>query len=367
MSALQSAPVHDTPAFASLAAWLDAHANALDTDASLAPDVLPQLAAAGVVRVGVPETLGGSGGTIADAIAAIAAVAQHSLTAAFVLWGHRTFIEYLLNSDNDALRERWLPALLAGDVAGATGLSNAMKYLSKIEPLQMRATRTRNGWSLAGSLPWITNLRPPRFVVAAAFDHQDGSAPSIFAIPSDAQRVVRGADLDLVAMRASHTAALTLDGTTLDAASQIASDARAFLVRVRPAFLGLQCGMSVGLAQCALAEVDAANVRTRAALGHEADDVEARLAAQTQQLLDGVTNGTFRSEPAAMFELRIALAKTVGDAVALEVQAAGGRGYLRASGDTARRVREASFIPVVTPSLVQLKTQLADHYRTAAR
>lgn len=367
MSSVVSAIAHGEPASAELGAWLDAHADALDTDASRAADVLPQLAKAGVTRVGVPGSMGGSGGTIADAIVAVADVARHSLTAAFVLWGHRTFIEYLVQSDNVALRSRWLPALLAGHVAGATGLSNAMKYLSSIEPLQMRASRSGTGWSLAGALPWITNLRPQGFVAAAAFEHDDGTPPSIFAIAHDAPGVERSADLDLVAMRASNTAALKVNGTILDDASRIANDARAFLVRVRPAFLGLQCGMSVGLARRALAEVAAANAGSRAALADEAADVDARLTAQTKQLLDGVLNGTFRDEPAALFELRIALAKTVEHAVALEVQASGGRGYLRATGGTARRVREASFVPIVTPSLVQLKAQLAAYYRTAAR
>jgi alkylation response protein AidB-like acyl-CoA dehydrogenase len=348
---------------AELAGWLDGHAEALDTEPSHAGDVLPRLARAGVLGVGVPEALGGSGGTIIDAIRAVTAVAQHSLTAAFVLWGHRTFIEYVAQSDNAQLRERWLPALLAGRIAGASGLSNAMKYLSNLEPLQMRATRHPAGWSLDGSLPWITNLRREGFVVAAAFDHPDGAPPSIFAIPHDARGVERSDDLDLIALRASNTAALRVAGTALDAGDRIADDARSFLARVRPSFLGLQCGMSLGLAQRALAEVAAASPGSRAAIQAEAADLEARLASEAAQLLSGVADGTFLRRPAAMFELRIAIAQTVGEAVALEVQASGGRGYLRATGGTARRVREASFIPIVTPSLVQLKAQLAQHDR----
>jgi alkylation response protein AidB-like acyl-CoA dehydrogenase len=105
--------------FAALAGWLDAHAEALDTQRSHAADVLPQLARAGVTALGVPETQGGAGGTIGDAIDAVAAVAARSLTAAFVLWGHRTFIEYVLQSDNDALRARWLAPLLRGDIVRA--------------------------------------------------------------------------------------------------------------------------------------------------------------------------------------------------------------------------------------------------------
>jgi alkylation response protein AidB-like acyl-CoA dehydrogenase len=123
-----------------LAAWLDEHAEAIDAGQELAAQILPQLGHAQLFRVGVPVELGGTGGSTVDAIEAVADVAAHSLAAAFVFWGQRTFIEYLLASPNESLRSRWLPSLLSGELAGATGLSNAMKYLSSIEPLQMNAT-----------------------------------------------------------------------------------------------------------------------------------------------------------------------------------------------------------------------------------
>ncbi|WP_336815906.1 acyl-CoA dehydrogenase family protein [Burkholderia gladioli] len=355
---------------AELGDWLDQHAESLDTEATLAAQVLPRLARAGVAAIGVPASSGGAGGDIAEAIDALAQVATHSLTAAFVLWGHRTFIEYLLHADGEALRERWLPSLLGGETAGATGLSNAMKYLSSIESLQMRASRDAvGGYRLDGSLPWITNLRREGFLAAAAFEHDDGSAPSIFALPHDAPGLQRSEDLDLVAMRGSNTAALGVQGTVLDASWRIAADAPAFLARVRPAFLGLQCGMSLGLARRALAAAGEAGHASRGAIASEIETVRAQLSRQRDQLLNGVLDGSFLACPATLFELRIALVETVEAAVALEVQAVGGRGYLRGAdgaNGTARRVREASFVPIVTPSLVQLKTQLARHRQADA-
>ena len=90
-------------------AWVSAHAESLNRGALDADAAIPVLGAAGFFRIGVPEADGGSGGTTADAIEAIARVAERSLTAAFVFWGQRTFIEYLLHSPNAALRERRLP------------------------------------------------------------------------------------------------------------------------------------------------------------------------------------------------------------------------------------------------------------------
>jgi alkylation response protein AidB-like acyl-CoA dehydrogenase len=354
-----------------LAAWLDEHAEAIDARQDLAAQILPQLGRAQLLRIGVPANLGGSDGTTVDAIEAVASVAAHSLAAAFVFWGQRTFIEYLLQSPNEGLRTRWLPSLLSGELAGATGLSNAMKYLSSLEPLQMNAAPLDSAapvrkWTLNGSLPWITNLRREGFLAAAAFEHSDGAPPSIFAVPHDASGLTRSDDLDLIALRSSNTAALRLDGTVLDSSWQITDDARGFLVRVRPAFLGLQCGMSIGLVRRALAAVEAASAAARAAVADDASYPADELAVLSQRLFDGVQDGTFLVAPAALFEVRITLASLVDAAVRLEVQTTGGRGYMRGQSGCARRVREASFVPIVTPSIVQLKNQLAQHRQTKA-
>lgn len=356
-----------------LEAWLDTHAESLDTQPLHAAEVVPRLAQAGLFRIGVREELKGAGGDTVDAIEAIAAVARHSLSAAFVFWGQRAFIEYLLQSSNETLRARWLDALLAGKHAGATGLSNAMKHLSNIEPLQLSATPldTRHSrYALSGALPWITNLRREGFVVAVACDSSHHGPASIFAVPHDARGVTRSGDLDLIALRGSNTAALSLNGTELDASWLIAADASAFLTHARPAFLGLQCGMSIGLARRALEAIDASSPAVRAALADEAAVLRAELDALVTSLYTGMASGAFVTAPATQFELRIALADVVDRASRLDVQAAGGRGYLRGvdstNHGTARRVREAAFVPVVTPSLVQLKNQLAQHRRATA-
>lgn len=355
-----------------LATWLDAHAETLDTDATLSADVVPQLARAGLLRIGVPTELGGAGGTIDDAIDSIAEVANHSFAAAFVLWGQRTFIEYLLQSPNRGLRERLLPALLTGKLAGATGLSNAMKFLSAIEPLQIRATdRSSDGaapaWHVSGGLPWITNLRKQSFVAAAAADHETGGPPSIFAIAHDAPGVTRSDDLDLIGLRGTNTAALQMSGTPLDDNDRITDNAPTWLVRVRPAFLGLQCGMSLGLARRSLAGTNDGGPVARGAVADEVGALADQLDMLATRLKSGVAQGEFVTAPAELFELRIALARVVHDAATLEVQTGGGRGYLRGLSGVARRQREAAFVPIVTPSLVQLKDQLAAQRAEAAQ
>lgn len=338
--------------------WLDEHAEALDTGPELAAHVLPRLAAAGLYRLGVPAALGGQGGSLAEAMQGIAELARHSLTAAFVAWGQRAFIEYLVHAESESLRERSLPALLAGELAGATGLSNAIKFLSGLEGLSVTSQPTAAGYRLQGQLPWVTNLRPGGFVAACAVA-QEGHAPAIFAVPHDSPGLVRSPDLPLVALRASNTAALQLSDVALPATQRLHADAPAFVRAVRPAFLGLQCGLSCGLARAALQRSRELQAPGRSVLALAIGAAEERLEAAWQELTTGVVRGAFVDAPRPLFELRIQLAELTAEALQLELQASGGKAYLTShDAGFARRWREAAFVPIVTPSLVQLRAEL---------
>jgi alkylation response protein AidB-like acyl-CoA dehydrogenase len=350
---------------ASLYDWLAQHADTLDQSESLGDDVLPALAADGWFRAGVPVALGGTAGKygdVRDAILGIADVARYSVTAAFVYWGQRSFIEYLLQSSNAALRERLLPALLDGSLAGATGLSNAMKFLSGMEPLSVQATASGDGWTLNGKLAWITNLRAQRFVAAAAVAPVDGSTPLVAIFASDDAGVQRSDNLQLIALRGSNTAAVRLENVAAGPDHVIAAQAPEWLANVRPAFLGMQCGMSIGLATASLDKAAQVAANGRGQLGDSIASAQKVLAELTAQLLEGVADGRFVAGAPALFKLRIALAELVQQALTLELQAKGGHAYLVQEEDGfARRWRESAFIPVITPSITQLQAALAKH------
>lgn len=350
-----------------LADWLDETALALDTDGSAAAELLPRLAAGEVFGAGVPRDQGGDGGDVTDGVEAIAAVSERSLAAGFVFWSQRSYIEYLLQSPNEELRDGLLPDLLAGRIAGATGLSNAMKFLSGLEELQIGARPEGGGFILDGKLPWVTNLRPEGFHVAAAVAHADGRGAFIASLAHDDEGLARSADLGLMALRATNTAAIAIGAVAIDERRIVHPDAAAWLPTVRPAFLGLQCGLSIGLARRALAEAGGCAGAGRHALAEPIAALSGALQEQERLLRDGLRSGAFQIRPAQLFRIRIALAEIVAEAVGLELQATGGRAYLEIPGaGFGRRWREAAFVPVITPSLVQLKTALAAQQQSAA-
>lgn len=346
--------------------WLDEAATGLDVGTAAPAAILPGLAATGVFGAGLAAELGGSGGDITDAVEAIATVSSHSMAAGFVLWGHRTYMDYLVQSSNAALRDAQMPALLVGTVAGATGLSNAMKFLSGLEGLQIKAQRSDGGYRLDGKLPWVTNLRPEGFQVGAAVAEDTSGATLVVAIPSDASGVRRSADLDLMAMRAANTAAVDLVDVTIGEAQVLTTEAKTWLPQVRPAFLGMQCGLAIGLARRALAEASGHLGAARHILREPIQDCTADLQQCETELREGLRAGAYLSAAARLFELRIRLAEIAQEAVSLELQAAGGRAYLTKSGEGfQRRWREAAFVPIITPSLVHLKAALAAQRDTA--
>ena len=97
-------------------------------------------------------------------------------------------------------------------------------------------------------------------------------------------------------------------------------------------------------------------------LGEPIAALERSLIDTEATLLAGLDDGRFAAAPAALFELRIRLAGIVLEAAQLELQAGGGRAYHRDQPlGFARRWREAAFIPIVTPSLSQLRGELLRH------
>jgi len=350
-----------------LTAWVQAHTDALDTDADAGGTLLARLAAAGLFGAGLPRASGGDGSAPGAALAIVTRLAEHSLAAAFVFWAQRACIECIRHGADAALSARLLPALLEGALAGAPGLSNATKFLGGVDRLRVTAVPATQGARLSGDVPWATNLHPHGFVALLAAGDAAGAGAAVYAVAHDAPGLARASDIDLHALRGTHTGALRLDGVRVQSVDGVAPgawcvhpDAKTFLPAVRPLFVGLQCGLGHGLARAALRAAHAASDRLPAVLADEAAALEAQLDADRRLLTAGIDDGSLRARPRDLLALRLRMVELADAAVRLELQALGGRALLRGrDGGFQRRLREAAFLVVVTPTQVQLKTDLA--------
>ncbi|MCP1845665.1 alkylation response protein AidB-like acyl-CoA dehydrogenase [Bradyrhizobium sp. USDA 4524] len=213
----------------------------------------------------------------------------------------------------------------------------------------------------------MTNLRKEGFDVAAAVQDDDNRPAFVVSLSSEDSGLTRSADLDLMAMRASNTAAIRIARLDIDNDRIIHPNAGDWLARVRPAFLGLQCGMSIGLAARALSEAGSLIGDGRGQLAAAVERLTGELIVLEDQLLSRIDSSFFVDQPITLFELRIRLAEIVNQSIQLELSATGGKVYLSIPGEGyQRRLRESAFIPVVTPSLVQLESVIKAHRRPSA-
>lgn len=340
-----------------IAAYLESHA--ADVDAARV-DVRPGLA---FVH---DRALGGDGedpnADLARVAATIATVAWSELATAFSLWCHRMVLEYLsLASPASSLKRELLPALLSLERFGSTGLAAAMAHVITGAPLTIAARRDDGAHLLDGKVRWASNLFAPDFVLVTASAGPAGEPPVIVALPGETPGLRVDPYPRLLALQATASSSLTLAAVRAGSDCVLSRDFVAFVRRVRPTFLILQSAFCWGLARRALDEAAGA-VAPGSVLGPDVDELAARAAALASAVRDAAAarGGVVRE----LVALRLEAARLATEAVALELKAAGSRGYFETSG-TARRLREAAFLPIQAPTEAQLRAELA-RFQTVA-
>ncbi|MEM1307767.1 MAG: acyl-CoA dehydrogenase [Pseudomonadota bacterium] len=150
-------------------------------------DVSERMAAFGLLGITIPEADGGQGGTLADAVIAIQAIAAHCPRSADVVQtgnfgAIRTFAEYASAEQ----KARYLPDLLAGKAIMAVGMTEP-EAGSAVTELTTRLTPDGDGYRLSGTKIFGTHSGEASvFLVYARFGPGVGGIGSVL--------VRRGAD-----------------------------------------------------------------------------------------------------------------------------------------------------------------------------
>lgn len=320
---------------------------AVDGDASFdGRTVLQMLAADGALDLGLP----GSGGTYADQAQVLADLAAVCMTSAFSAWAHRMTVEYLVLHGGDHL------APLADEVRaarrpGSTALAGTFRAAAGVADIPVTIVDGRAD----GFISWASNLYDDAVVVTGA---GEGDARRMIAFDRGADGVALLPVSGLLALDATHSGALRLTQVAIDTEQVLAAPFDEFIAAIRPTFLVMQSSFAVGLASASLAAIGELRglatvlepevTAARATLARLAGQIDAATAA-----LDSGDRPPLR--PA--LQLRLDAAHLAVHATQLELAARGGAGYSAAS-HTARRVREALFLPVQSPTEVQLQWEL---------
>ncbi|MEU2348615.1 acyl-CoA dehydrogenase family protein [Modestobacter sp. NPDC049651] len=321
-------------------------ATAAEVDAGTADTraVLAELGADGLL--GRPATADPDV-ALGSAVALVREVSAASLAAGFSLWSQTMVLEYLRccpTPGGAPLAE----ALAGGTVTGATALAPALTDLAGGAPVPVTARRDGAGWRLSGTVPWASNLFDDAVVVTPARTG-GGRLVAVFRL-SAATRQPAG---ELLALNGTGTGAVELDDVPVVAV--LSEDLAAFVGLCLPAMLLTQSALALGVADAALDSAAGALTGPNALLVPDAEE----LAARQEDVGDRLT--ALAATPAEaqrrqLARLRLDALALAGDAVRLEVTVRLGGGF-RAGSPTARRVREAAFLPVQAPTVGQLRAQ----------
>lgn len=291
----------------------------------------------------------------------IALVARSDLASAFSAWAHRMVLGYVALAPRQASVSELLPALRSGDLMGSTALASGTAHHLAGAPLTVRYRHEAGHLRLDGTIAWASNLLPPFLCVTAAVDSEDPERTVVIAFRDDDPGLTLVPYPRLLALQSTGSSSVHLDDLRLPADRIISHDLADFLGRALPPFLVLQSAFCRGLAGRALDEAEAKlgplaeSVRGDLDRARDAwQDAERRARELARRATSDPTGVPLRD----LLELRLESARIAGEAVRLELVLAGGRGYLGGSA-TARRLREAAFLPVQAPTEVLLRWILA--------
>jgi alkylation response protein AidB-like acyl-CoA dehydrogenase len=338
-------------------------AAAESTDRGVYPrELLQSLGAAGAYAAHI-----GAGLQAGDYMAAIRAMSEVSRVcgaSGFMVWCQQVCGLYMQQSGNPALTGDRLLAHSRGARLGATGMSNPMKAYAGIEKLLLRATPVPGGWRVNGTLPWVSNLGPDHYAgVLAGIDDGGPARELMFLLPCDAPGVELRDCPSFSAMEGTNTWAIRCTEVFIGAAAVLAEPAQPYIARIRGAFILLQTGFGLGVAQGAIDSM----WRVEPQLGHvnrfledrpdelqdELDALTARIARLAQDPFSSA-----REHFIDVLDVRAHASELALRAAQSALLHAGARGYLLSS-EVQRRVRESHFVAIVTPAIKHLRKEIA--------
>ena len=299
------------------------------------------------------------------AIAAMTEVSRVCGATGFMVWCHDVCGVYMEQSGNPALMGQALTDHGNGQTLGATGMSNPMKTLAGIETFLLHAKKVAGGYLVNGTLPWVSNLGPDHYFGAVADIVVDGVVNSeiMFLIRCDAPGVALRDCPSFSAMEGTNTWAVRLTDYFVGAKEIIADPVRPFIGRIRAAFILLQTGMGLGVAQGAIDSmwtVERQLGHVNEFLDDRPDDLQAELDELTARIMQLAKTpfGTDKQFIIDVLDARAHASELALRAAQSALLHQGARGYLMTS-EVQRRVRESHFVAIVTPAVKHLRKEIA--------
>jgi isovaleryl-CoA dehydrogenase len=194
-------------------------AEAIDLSNDFPRDLWPELGAAGLLGVTVPERWGGANLGYLAHIVVMEEISRASGSVGLSYGAHSNLCmnQIALNA-TDAQRDRYLPRLVSGEHVGALAMSEPGAG-SDVVGMQMRAEKSQRGYALTGSKMWITN-GPDADVVVVYAKTDPAAGPrgiTAFIVEKGLAGFTTAQKLDKLGMRGSSTCELVFENCLVPA------------------------------------------------------------------------------------------------------------------------------------------------------
>ena len=316
-------------------------ATELDLSGHWPAEQLEWCAAAGVYRWFLPEQFGGWSWSEQQILEGYLALSQSCLTTTFVLTQWNAACRRILGCGNEQLKRELLPRLASGEVFATVGISHlttSRQHVGK-PALQATAAADEKSYELNGFSPWVTGGAEAGLIVLGA-TLADGRQ-LLAAVPTDRAGMSPKPGARLLALSASCTDQVDLDGVRVDAQELLAGPVLDVMQTSGGGAGGLQTStLAIGLATSAVQFL-----KQQAERRAELEPVAVKMDTDTQRLRNALFELTAGKQVMTASELRQQANSLVLRSTQAALQAAKGAGFI-ATHPTGRWAREAMFFLV---------------------
>jgi len=276
-------------------------------------ELVPKLAALGLLGIQMPDAYGGAGMSAVDYCLCIEELARVDPGVALSVAAHNGLCSaHIAMFGTDAQKQTYLAPLARGERIGAWALTESNSG-SDASGLRTVATREGSDWVLNGSKAFITHGAVGDVCVAMAVTDRTAGSKGIsaFIIPRGTPGMTAGRKEDKLGMRASETSEVLFQNCRVPADRLLGQEGQGFVNALQVLDAGRIgiAALSVGLAQGAY-EAALRYARERTAFGQTIN----RFQAIQWKLADSVT----RIEAARLLTYRAAFLKDSGRRMTLE-------------------------------------------------
>ena len=326
-------------------------AHSIDKDGIYPKELLKQIAQNGDFAVLKTRS------DIYKAIENIAKISNICGTSGFCMWCQFAIIYYLINSDNQELKNELLPKLYSGEILGGTALSNPMKAFAGIEKNHLKATKVDGGYIINGNLPWVSNITEDSVFGAIALDEDDKPVMGVIRVGKNA---TLKSNIKYAALEGSATKSVAIKDYFLASSDILATNIYEYLIKITPGFILLQTGIAAGIIKAALDEIEKSN-KTHADINSYLNINLDELRGEFNNILNEIkliSENIENIEPIRVLKARLNGSLLTQKVTSAAVLFCGAKGYFEKS-HVARLQREGNFVLIVTPSIKHLLKEIA--------